>query len=125
MSNFPRMVQDYVEHRFTMLDRRRRRRFERIDSRAHMEAHVRRCRKKIRRLVVREYLILLLAGIGSGFVAAIVATLPSILSAHTGTSFISIVGWLGVLVANGWIWILIITRTSLEGKAIYSALRNE
>ncbi|MCK4748091.1 MAG: hypothetical protein KAT15_13675, partial [Bacteroidales bacterium] len=82
-------------------------------------------RRKIRQLVIREYLLLLLVGIGTGFIAAIVATLPSILSAHSGTSFASILIWLAVLVANGWIWIAFITRAALKDTAIYTTLRND
>jgi len=82
-------------------------------------------RREIRRLVIREYMILLLMGIGTGFVTAIVATLPSILNAHTGTSFASILIWLVVLVANGWIWIQLVTRSALKNKSIYYALRND
>jgi putative ABC transport system permease protein len=82
-------------------------------------------RREIRRLVVREYMLLLLMGIGTGFVTAIVATLPSILNAHTGTSFNSILIWLVVLVVNGWIWIQLVTRSALKNESIYSALRNE
>ncbi len=82
-------------------------------------------RERIRKLVVREYMILLLTGIGTGFLAAIVATLPSILSAHTGTSFTAIVAWLVILLANGWAWIHLITRASLKDASIYDALRNE
>jgi putative ABC transport system permease protein len=82
-------------------------------------------RKEIRKLVVREYMILLLAGIGTGFVTAIVATLPSILNAHTGTSFTSILIWLLVLVLNGWFWIQLVTRSALNKDSIYSALRND
>jgi ABC-type antimicrobial peptide transport system permease subunit len=79
----------------------------------------------IRRMVTREYLLLLMAGIVTGFVAAVVATLPSLVSAHTGTSFTSIAIWLGVLIVNGWIWIQIIARSALKEKGIYQALRNE
>jgi putative ABC transport system permease protein len=82
-------------------------------------------RKLIRQLIVTEYLILLLVGIGAGFITAIVATLPSIVSAHTGTSFSSILLWLAVLVFNGWLWIQLITRLALREESIYSALRNE
>jgi len=82
-------------------------------------------RRQIRKLVVREYMILLLAGIGTGFVTAILATLPSILNAHTGTSFISILFWLIVLVLNGWIWIQLVSRSALKRDSIYSALRND
>jgi ABC-type antimicrobial peptide transport system permease subunit len=82
-------------------------------------------RKDIHRLVVREYSFLLLMGIGTGFVTAIIATLPSILNAHTGTSFTSILIWLGILVINGWFWIQVVTRSALKNERIYSALRNE
>jgi putative ABC transport system permease protein len=82
-------------------------------------------RKEIRNLVVREYLILLFTGIGTGFVAAVVATLPSILNAHTGTSFTSILLWLLVLVVNGWLWIQLVTRSALKKESIYAALRND
>jgi len=82
-------------------------------------------RKDIRRLVVREYMFLLLMGIGTGFLTAIVATLPSILNANTGTSFTSILIWLAVLVANGWFWIQVVSHSALKNESIYSALRNE
>ncbi len=82
-------------------------------------------RNEIRRLVVREYMFLLLMGIGTGFVTAIVATLPSILNSHTGTSFSSILIWLLVLVANGWFWIHLVSHSALKNKSIYTALRNE
>jgi len=82
-------------------------------------------RSRIRRLVVSEYVLLLSVGIGTGFITAIIATLPSILSSHTGTSFTSILIWLLILVANGWLWIQLITRSALRGDSIYTALRNE
>ena len=82
-------------------------------------------RRQIRSLVVREYLFLLFMGIGTGFVTAIVATLPSLVNPDTGTSFSSILIWLAVLVVNGWIWIQLVTRSALRNEAIYSALRNE
>ncbi len=82
-------------------------------------------RRKIRKLVVREYMSLLLAGIVTGFVTAIVATLPSILNGQTGSSFSSIIFWLLVLVVNGWIWIQAISRLALNKDSIYSSLRNE
>ncbi len=82
-------------------------------------------RKEIRRLVVREYMFLLLMGIGTGFISALVATLPSILNPHTGTSFSSILIWLGILVVNGWFWIHLVARSALKNESLYQALRNE
>ncbi len=82
-------------------------------------------RGQIRKLVIREYLILLIVGISTGFLTAIIATLPSVVSPHTGTSFTSIAIWLGILLGNGWIWIQLITRNALRDTAIYNSLRNE
>ena len=82
-------------------------------------------RKEIRRLVVREYMFLLLMGIGTGFITALVATLPSILNPHTGTSFSSILIWLGILVVNGWFWIHLVARSALKNESLYRALREE
>jgi hypothetical protein len=82
-------------------------------------------RKTIRRLVVREYMILLLMGIGSGFLTAIIATLPSITSPNTGTSFTTILLLLLLLLGNGWLWIRVVTASALREKTLYTALRNE
>jgi len=82
-------------------------------------------RKKIRKLITGEYMILLFAGIITGFGTAIVATLPSILSPNTGTSFTSILVWLAILAANGWFWIQLVTRSALKDPHIYTGLRNE
>lgn len=81
--------------------------------------------KEIRRLLSREYFILLSWGIFAGFGTAIIATLPSILSSHSGTSFSTILIWLIILVANGWFWIHILTTISLKNPHIYEGLRNE
>ncbi len=82
-------------------------------------------RKEIRKLITREYLILLIWGIIAGFGSAIIATLPSILSSHTGTSFSTILVWLVILVLNGWVWIRVVTVRSLKNPHINDALRNE
>jgi len=82
-------------------------------------------RKMIRKLITREYMFLLLVGIMAGFGTAIIATLPSITSAHTGTSFTSILIWLVILIINGWLWIHVVTRSSLNDPHIYKGLRNE
>jgi ABC-type antimicrobial peptide transport system permease subunit len=81
--------------------------------------------KEIRSLVTREYMFLLFMGIGTGFITAIIATLPSILNVNTGTSFSSILIWLGILLVNGWFWIHLVSRFALKNKNIYTALRNE
>lgn len=82
-------------------------------------------RKDIRKLITREYFFLLFWGILSGFGSAIIATLPSILSSHSGTSFSTILIWLLILVINGWFWIRLLTSASLRNPQIYEGLRNE
>ena len=82
-------------------------------------------RKQIRRLVVKEYMFLLQAGIGTGFLSAIIATLPSILSPNTDTSFITILVILLALILNGWFWIFAVTSLALKDQTIYAALRND
>ena len=82
-------------------------------------------RTRIRKLITREYLFLLFWGILTGFGSAIIATLPSILSSHSGTSFSSILIWLVILVVNGWFWIRLVSGISLNNPWIYEGLRNE
>lgn len=81
--------------------------------------------RKIRKVIIREYLTLLLAGSGIGFLAAIVATLPSILSPNTEVSFITIIIVLTALVVNGWFWIWLLTGSGLRHRSINAALREE
>ena len=82
-------------------------------------------RKSIRRLVVKEYMFLLQGGIGTGFLAAVIATLPSILSPNTDTSFMTILVILLALILNGWLWIFAVTSSALKDQTIHTALRNE
>jgi putative ABC transport system permease protein len=82
-------------------------------------------RRTIRRLIAREYLVLLGAGIGSGFLTAVVATLPSLVSSHTGASVAAILFWLAVLAVNGWIWIQVVARSSLRRLSLVKNLSND
>ncbi|MCK5135919.1 MAG: ABC transporter permease [Bacteroidales bacterium] len=82
-------------------------------------------RKSIRRLIVKEYMFLLQGGIGTGFLAAVIATLPSILSPNTDTSIITILVILLALILNGWLWIFTVTSSALKEKTIHAALRND
>ncbi|MCK4920113.1 MAG: FtsX-like permease family protein, partial [Bacteroidales bacterium] len=80
---------------------------------------------KIRQLIVFEYMILLGIGIGIGFITAIIATLPSILSQNTEVSFNTIVMLLIILLLNGFAWTFVMTNMALKNSSIYQALRNE
>ncbi len=82
-------------------------------------------RKFIRKIIDREYIFLLIFGIGIGFLTAIIATLPSLLSQNADISFTTLIILLLVLIVNGWIWTVLITNLALRNKNIYQALRNE
>jgi len=82
-------------------------------------------KRKIRKLIVYEYMILLGIGIGIGFLSAIIATLPSILSENTEVSFSSIAILLVILLLNGYLWTFGLTSLALNNSDIYKSLRNE
>jgi ABC-type antimicrobial peptide transport system permease subunit len=82
-------------------------------------------KKLIRKIVIREYYFLLISGIGIGFITAIIATLPSILSPNTDFSIMTLLIIFEGLLFSGWIWIWIMTTQALKNKLIYSALRND
>lgn len=81
--------------------------------------------KQIRNLVFREYAALLSAGIFIGAVAAILATLPAFLSAHTGISLRFVLLILGVLLVNGLVWTRMMAGIALKNKSLSVALKND
>jgi hypothetical protein len=81
--------------------------------------------KPIFRIIAREYITLLFAGVLIGFIAAIVATLPAFLSANTGVSFSTIGFVVGLILINGLIWIAGLTWFSLQKKMLVTGLRVE
>lgn len=81
--------------------------------------------RKIKLLVIYEYMYLFLAGTLIGSVAALVATLPSFISANTGASFLMVVVIITVLLLNGFLWIVGMTRVALNMKSLNSSLRND
>jgi putative ABC transport system permease protein len=80
---------------------------------------------QIKSMIIREYMFLLIAGSGIGFLAAIIATLPSILSPNMEVSFVTIILVLIILLLNGWFWSWLLTGSGLKNKDIYTALREE
>jgi ABC-type antimicrobial peptide transport system permease subunit len=81
--------------------------------------------KLIRRIISREYNFLLISGIGIGFITAVIATLPSILSPNTSISFITLLLLVLILVLSGWLWTFFISSLALRNRAIYGGLREE
>lgn len=75
--------------------------------------------------LLKEYLILLFAGVVIGFITAIVATLPAFLSANTGVSFGTVALVVALILVNGWIWITGLSWFSLQKKNLVTELRVE
>jgi putative ABC transport system permease protein len=75
-------------------------------------------------IIFIEYIVLLAAGILTGFLAAVVATLPSLLSATTDVSLTNLAVILAFLLLNALIWIGLFTRISV-GRNLISHLRYE
>ncbi|MFZ5939201.1 MAG: FtsX-like permease family protein [Bacteroidota bacterium] len=82
-------------------------------------------RRDIFRLVATEFLALLFAGILAGSLAAVIATLPSLLSPNTGVSLAGIGKIILLLVINGLFWILSFTALAVVRKQNVQALRND
>jgi hypothetical protein len=81
--------------------------------------------RRIRRLIQREYMGLLMAGILAGFISAILATLPSFISAHSGSSVLAVAAWLLILTASGWIMIRLVSGSALRKLNIRRGLSDE
>ena len=81
--------------------------------------------KTLFKILVSEYLILLLSGVLIGFVTAVLATLPSFLSTNTDASISTVVILVALIIANGIIWITALSWFSLQKKTLVAELRNE
>lgn len=79
--------------------------------------------KLIVRLISREYILLLFAGIVSGAIASIVSVLPVFLSDNASFGFVILL--LVIILLNGIAWIVLITKLQIKRLKIVSALRNE
>ncbi len=82
-------------------------------------------KRKIKGMVVREYMILLTAGTLIGSTAASIATLPSLISNQNEVTVFSVIVIILALLVNGLIWIWWVTGLSLRTKLISTAMRNE
>ena len=81
--------------------------------------------RPIFRIITGEYLLLLFAGVMIGFAAAVVATLPSFLSAGSDASFGTVALVTGLILLNGFLWIFGLTWISLQKKTLVTGLRVE
>lgn len=81
--------------------------------------------KRIRTLIFGEYVALLFGGTILGAVAAIVATLPALLSENNDIRLGFVLLIVGVLLLNGVLWIWAITRTAFKRRMIVDTLQRE
>ena len=76
-------------------------------------------------ILIKEYLILLFAGVLIGFITAVVATLPAFLSTGSDASFSTVAFVVVLILANGIIWIVGLSWFSLRNKTLVTGLRVE
>jgi putative ABC transport system permease protein len=81
-------------------------------------------RRSIQKMVLSEHIALLAAGIVCGIAAALLATLPSLMTPGSGIPYITIILLLIIVMANGVGWTYLAARTAVKGDLLAS-LRNE
>jgi ABC-type lipoprotein release transport system permease subunit len=81
--------------------------------------------RQLFRLLVNEYLILLVAGVLIGFATAVAATLPAFLSANSDASLSTVALVVALILVNGVIWIAGLSWVSLRKKKLVNELREE
>jgi hypothetical protein len=82
-------------------------------------------RGKITRVIVSEYLILLIAGISGGFISAIIAVWPAVSGSVQSISFGFVSVLIGLILVNGLGWIVWIAAYQLRRLRLVEALRND
>ncbi len=77
------------------------------------------------KLLVNEYVILLVTGVVIGFISAVVATLPAFLSTNSDASFSTVILVVALILINGFAWIVGLNWFSLQKKVVVAGLRIE
>jgi ABC-type antimicrobial peptide transport system permease subunit len=81
--------------------------------------------KPIFSIIAFEYFILLVTGVLTGLVAAIIAVLPAFLSPGSDASVSTVAVVVALILVNGFIWIAGLTRAMLQKKNLVGDLRVE
>jgi ABC-type antimicrobial peptide transport system permease subunit len=81
-------------------------------------------KKSIKELVLAEHAVLLTSGILIGILAALLASLPSILTPGSGVPFITILILMVMVIANGFIWTWFAASFAIK-EDLYPTLRKE
>ena len=77
------------------------------------------------RIITTEYIILLVAGVLTGLIAAVIAVLPAFLSPGSEASGSTVALVVALILVNGFIWIAGLTRAMLQKKNLVGNLRVE
>ncbi len=81
--------------------------------------------RQLFRYLVYEYLILLIAGVLTGFFTAVIATLPSFISSNADASLGTVAIITLLIMANGIFWIMGLCWFSLRKRKLVTGLRTE
>jgi ABC-type antimicrobial peptide transport system permease subunit len=81
--------------------------------------------KPIFKIIAFEYFILLVAGVLTGLIAAVIAVLPAFLSPGSDASGSTVALVVALILVNGFIWIALLTQAMLQKKNIVGDLRVE
>jgi len=81
-------------------------------------------RRNLLRLLLWEHGFLVLLGVGTGFVAAIVAVFPAVVAPGGDTDLWTVVWAVLILLGGGFVWTLVACSAALHGRLV-DALRNE
>lgn len=76
------------------------------------------------RLLVREYLMLLLWGLLIGLISSALAVWPNFVAPGSEVSFGYVLTIVGMILLNGFFWIVLLSRLTLKPKELLTALRN-
>jgi putative ABC transport system permease protein len=79
----------------------------------------------IAKMVVWEYMILLVLGVATGFVCAVVSVWLAVSGAIQSIYFGFVTALIGLIVVNGVVWIMLIALFQLKKLNLVKELRNE
>ena len=81
-------------------------------------------KSKVSWIIIKEYLFLLFLGTLTGSIAAIIATLPSVVTGINQNSFKTAIVLVGLILLNGLLWITLISRNFMK-RNLVASLRSE
>ena len=79
----------------------------------------------ILRIILNEYMGLLLTGLLAGGISAIIAVLPGLIKPQAEVSFALLLAILGIILVNGVLWIVGLAYTTIRRTDLVNSLRND